>query len=89
MYFSWSPRKVPKEGDLRGHFEKACPLEKPLRRIAVRCPKMFRFLNTYNSKAVSFFLVAFRKSEHFREAVGDAAGVSKGVVLRAANQKYS
>jgi hypothetical protein len=50
---------------------------------------MFRFLNTYNSKAVSFFLVAFRKSEHFREAVGDAAGVSKGVVLRAANQKYS
>jgi len=23
MYFSWSPRKVPKESDLRGHFEKA------------------------------------------------------------------
>jgi hypothetical protein len=56
----------------------APPLKKPLRRIAVRCPKMFRFLNTYNSKAVRFFLVAFRKSEHFREAVGDAAGVSKG-----------
>ena len=31
MYFSWSPRKVPKEGDLRGHSEKACPLKKPLR----------------------------------------------------------
>ena len=23
MYFSWSPRKVPKEGDLRRRFEKA------------------------------------------------------------------
>ena len=35
---------------------------------------MFRFLNTYISKAVSFLTEAFRKSEHFRKAVGDAAG---------------
>ena len=50
MYFSWSPRKVPKEGDLRGHSEKACPLKKPLRRLASQRPKMFRFLNAYVSK---------------------------------------
>ena len=50
MYFSWSPRKVPKEGDSRGHSEKACPLENPLRRLASQHPKMFRFLDAYNSK---------------------------------------
>ena len=55
-YFSWSPRKVPKEGDLRGHSEKTCPLKKPLRRISSRCSKMFRFLNTYSSKNCKFSL---------------------------------
>ena len=44
--FLVSPRKVPKESDLRGHYENACPLKKPLRRISIRCPKMSRFLNT-------------------------------------------
>jgi len=29
MYFSWSPRKVPKEGDLRGRYENAPPLKIP------------------------------------------------------------
>ena len=48
--FLASPRKVPKEGDLRGHCEKACPLKKPLRRLAGQRPKMFRFLNAYISK---------------------------------------
>ena len=55
VLFLYSPRKVPKESDLRGHSEKACPLKKPLRRLASRCPKMFRFLNTYNSKACKAF----------------------------------
>ena len=48
--FLASSRKVPKEGDLRGHSEKACPLKKPLRRLASQRPKMFRFLNAYSSK---------------------------------------
>ena len=52
--FLASPRKVPKEGDLRGHFEKACPLKKPLRRPASRCPKMSRFLNTYHAQTCKF-----------------------------------
>ena len=72
--FLASPRKGPKEGDLRGHSEKACPLKKPLRRLASRCPKMFRFLNTYNTKIERFLPVDSRKSEHFRESDGDAAG---------------
>ena len=54
MYFSWSPRKVPKEGDSRGHSEKACPLKKPLRRLAIRHPKMFRFSSVYREKTCRF-----------------------------------
>ena len=74
MYFSWSPRKVPKEGDLRGHSEKACPLKKPLRRFASQRAKMFRFLNAYISKSLSLHKVDIRKSEHFRVSNGEAAG---------------
>ena len=54
MFFSWSPRKEPKEGDLRGHSEKACPLKKPLRRLAGRLPKMFRFSGVYQEEICRF-----------------------------------
>ena len=79
--FLASPRKVPKEGDLRGHSEKACPLKKPLRRIAGQRPKMFRFLNAYISRTERLLHVDARKSEHFRVSDGEAAGVSKGGAL--------
>ncbi|MEF2837380.1 MAG: hypothetical protein U0N82_06615, partial [Oscillospiraceae bacterium] len=55
--FLVSARKVPKEADLRGHYEKACPLKKPLRRLASQRPKMFRFLNASNSKTSGFLNV--------------------------------
>ena len=74
MLLSCSAKKVTKEGGLRGHFEKACPLKKPLRRIAVRCPEMSRFLDTYHSKASNYLHVDARKSEHFRVSARDAAG---------------
>ena len=61
--FLASPRKVPKEGDLRGHFEQACPLKKPLRRLAGQRPKMFRFLNAYGSKCFRFPWCGFPKTD--------------------------
>jgi len=49
----------------------------PTSRISSRCPKMFRFLNTYNEKSGNFLSADIRKSEHFRVSDGDArAGVS-------------
>jgi hypothetical protein len=57
----------------------------PTSRIASQRPKISRFLNAYSSKNKRSITVDTRKSEHFRVSNGDAAGVSKGVVLRAAN----
>jgi len=56
MYFSWSPRKVPKEGDLRGHSEKACPLKKPLRahrQPVLKNVPIFEYLKFKNLKEFS------------------------------------
>ena len=50
VLFLCSARKVPKEGDLGGHSEKACPPKSPLRRLADRPPKMFRFSGVYREK---------------------------------------
>ena len=52
----------------------APPLRNPCARNASRCPKMFRFLNTYNTKIPSLGNVDTRKSEHFRVSDGVAAG---------------
>ena len=71
--FLASPRKGPKEGDLRGHSEKACPLKKPLRRNAIQRPKMFRFLNAYRSKTSKFLFCRQSKIGTF-SAVGWRCG---------------
>ena len=74
MYFSWSPRKVPKESDLRGRYENAPPLKIPLphRQPVFKNVPIFEHLQPKNLE--SFLLVDTRKSEHFRVSDGVAAG---------------
>ncbi len=78
MYFSWLPRKVPKEGDLRRRYEKAPSLRihPPHRRPASKNVQIFECLQLKMLQV--FFNVDTRKSEHFRVSNGVAAGVSKG-----------
>ena len=49
-----------------------------------KCPD---FWTLTAHKAVDLLSLDYRKSGHFHLSDGDSAGVSKGVVLRAANQK--
>ena len=74
MYFSWSPRKVPKESDLRGRYENAPPLKIPLphRQPVFKNVPIFEHLQPKNLE--SFLLVDTRKSEHFRVSDGVAVG---------------
>ena len=46
------------------------------------------FRESTGRKLATFCVVSVQKSGHFWTLDGDAAGVSKGVVLRAANHKY-
>ena len=89
MFLSCPAKKGTKEGGIGEALRKCALPYVPPRRLASQHSKMFRFLNAYSSKCETLLIVDTRKSEHFRVSDGEAAGVSKGVVLRAANQKIS
>ena len=73
LYFSCFAKKSTKRRRIKGHSEKACPLKKPLRRIASQRPKMFRFLNAYNPWFCRFSLCRLPKIGTF-SAVGWRCG---------------
>ena len=89
MYFSWSPRKVPKEGDSRGHSEKACPLKKPLRAHRQPVSKNVPIFEHLPLKILQVFSLQTPENRNiFGCRMAVRRGFPKGVVLRAANLQY-